>query len=80
MIRADGLLPTFDELPELPGLQLRHAWEVYGPGDTLGSINLVTPEKVTRAAGAGRLVAGCRRGKMVVRDSMPHYPLEWAHL
>jgi hypothetical protein len=52
MTGADGLLPTFDELPEIPGLQLRHAWEVYGPGDELGSINLVTPERVARAAGA----------------------------
>lgn len=52
MTGADGLLPTFDELPEIPGLNIRHAWEVYGPDDELGSINLVTPERVARAAGA----------------------------
>jgi hypothetical protein len=52
MIGADGLLPTYDELPEISGLHFRHAWEVYGPDDELGSINLVTPERVARAARA----------------------------
>jgi kynurenine formamidase len=43
-------LPTYDELPEIPGLDLRHAWDVFGRDDVLGSINLVTPERVARAA------------------------------
>jgi hypothetical protein len=43
-------LPDYDELPEVPGLGLRHAWDVYGSDDVLGSINLVTPERVARAA------------------------------
>ena len=45
-------LPDFDDLPEIPGLGLRHAWDVFGRDDVLGSINLVTPERVARAAGS----------------------------
>jgi kynurenine formamidase len=55
-------LPDFDELPELEGLGLRHAWEVWGHEDELGTINLVTPERVARAA---RLV---RTGTVVSLD------------
>jgi kynurenine formamidase len=43
-------LPDYDDLPEIPGLGLRHAWDVFGRDDTLGSVNLVTPERVARAA------------------------------
>ena len=43
-------LPDFDDLPELEGLGLRHAWDVFGRDDVLGSINLVTPERVAAAA------------------------------
>lgn len=43
-------MPEFDDLPEIPGLGLRHAWDVFGAGDVLGSINLVTPARVARAA------------------------------
>jgi hypothetical protein len=49
-------LPDYDELPEMPGLELRHAWDVYGHDDTLGSINLVTAERV--AAAASTIVTG----------------------
>jgi hypothetical protein len=45
-------LPDYDELPEVPGLGLRHAWDVFGRDDVLGSINLVTPERVARGAAA----------------------------
>ena len=57
---APETLPTFDDLPELAGLGLRHAWDVFGEGDVLGSINLVTPERVARAAASvttGELVS-----------------------
>jgi kynurenine formamidase len=47
-------LPDYDELPEVPGLDMRHAWDVWGREDVLGSINLVTPERVARAAGEVR--------------------------
>ncbi len=43
-------LPDYDDLPQIPGLGLRHAWDVFGRDDTLGSINLVTAERVARAA------------------------------
>jgi hypothetical protein len=43
-------LPDFDELPLLGDLGLRHAWDVWGRDDVLGSINLVTPDRVARAA------------------------------
>ena len=42
-------LPRYDELPEIPGLGIRHAWHVFGRADVLGSINLVSPERVARA-------------------------------
>ncbi|MFN0025830.1 MAG: cyclase family protein [Acidimicrobiales bacterium] len=45
----DGL-PSFDELPELENIGVRHAWDVWGRDDELGSINLVTPSRVARAA------------------------------
>ena len=55
-------LPSYDELPEVPGLDLRHAWDVFGRDDALGSINLVTPERVARAA------AAVRTGQMIRLD------------
>jgi kynurenine formamidase len=67
-----GLLPGYDELPELPGLGLRHAWDVFGADDVLGSINLVTPERVARAA------ASVTTGEMVSLDlplNLPDPPL-----
>jgi hypothetical protein len=42
-------LPNYDELPafhEYPGC----AWDVWGKGDQLGTINLLTPEVVQKAA------------------------------
>ena len=44
-------LPKFGELPYVGETQERHAWEVFGPEDQLGSVNLLTPEKVKHAAG-----------------------------
>jgi kynurenine formamidase len=41
--------PTYDELPQLPGSDLRHAWEVFGAGDALGTLNGLTPETRRRA-------------------------------
>ncbi len=43
-------LPDFDDLPLIEDLGLRHAWDVFGRDDVLGSINLVIPERVARAA------------------------------
>jgi kynurenine formamidase len=43
-------LPAYDDLPALEGLGLRHAWGVFGEGDTVGTVNLLTPERVAAAA------------------------------
>ncbi|MEO5901837.1 MAG: cyclase family protein, partial [Ilumatobacteraceae bacterium] len=43
-------LPDYDDLPLVPGLDVRHAWGVFGRDDVLGSINLVTPARVASAA------------------------------
>jgi hypothetical protein len=65
-------LPDYDDLAEVPGLELRHAWDVFGRGDVLGSINLVTPERVARAA------ASVTTGQMIRLDlplDVPDPPL-----
>src|SRR6516162_10035829 len=36
----DTVVVPFDELPLLPSAGLRHSWQVHGPGDQLGSLNL----------------------------------------
>ncbi|MSQ26894.1 MAG: hypothetical protein EXR51_01980 [Dehalococcoidia bacterium] len=43
--------PAFADLPLIEGTTERHAWDVWGPGDDLGMLNLLTPERVRRAAG-----------------------------
>lgn len=65
-------LPDYDELPLIPGLDVRHAWDVFGRDDVLGSINLVTPERIARAA------AGVRSGELIPLDlplDVPDPPL-----
>jgi kynurenine formamidase len=52
-------LPRYDELPVVEGLGLRHAWGVFGTEDELGTINLLTPERVLEA------VALVRRGETI---------------
>lgn len=47
-------LPAFDDLPVIPELGLRHAWGVFGDDDRLGTVNLLTPERVRAAAGLVR--------------------------
>ncbi|KIJ31836.1 hypothetical protein M422DRAFT_185389 [Sphaerobolus stellatus SS14] len=42
-------LPSFDKLPSFGGLP-GCAWEVWGKGDELGTVNLLTDEVVARAA------------------------------
>jgi kynurenine formamidase len=57
-------LPSFDELPRLEELSLAHSWGVFGPDDELGTINLLTSDRVRRAA---RLV----RDGVVVNLTLP---------
>jgi len=47
-------LPRYDDLPEVPGLGLRHAWDVFGRDDRLGAINLLDRERVLAAVGLVR--------------------------
>ena len=51
---AERKLPKYSELPAIEGTGDRHAWGVFGKDDQLGTINLLTPERVTRAAGLVR--------------------------
>jgi kynurenine formamidase len=65
-------LPDYDELPEIPELGVRHAWDVFGSDDVLGSMNLVTDERVAAAA------AEVRTGRRVSLDlplNLPDPPL-----
>ncbi|WP_417515497.1 cyclase family protein [Minwuia sp.] len=43
-------LPEYDDLPKVQGLDMPHAWDVYGRDDDLGSINLLTDARVREAA------------------------------
>lgn len=58
-------LPTFDELPlfkDFTGC----AWEVWGKGDQLGTINLLTEEVVKEAAQEIKYVRSSRTTYIVV--------------
>ncbi len=64
--------PAFDDLPLLEPLGLRHAWEVYGPHDTLGSVQLLSADRVVAAAGL------VRTGEVISLDlplDLPNPPL-----
>ena len=41
-------LPQFDQLPFVEGLPLRHAWDVFGREDDLGTLNLLDADTVRR--------------------------------
>lgn len=43
-------LPKFAQLPTVGATGERHAWDVFGKSDQLGMVNLLTPERVKRAA------------------------------
>ncbi len=65
-------LPSYDELPELAGLGMRHAWGVFGEGDRVGTMNLLQPAAVLEAA---RLVT---TGEVISLDlplTLPDPPL-----
>ena len=50
----DNAVVPFDKLPVLPGSGLRHAWDVWGPGDNLGTLNRLTGPVVAAAAATVR--------------------------
>ncbi|MGH1490991.1 MAG: cyclase family protein [Acidimicrobiales bacterium] len=74
MTSADNVekLPDFDDLPLLGDLGLRHAWEVFGPEDVLGSMNLITAE---RTAAAAALVSSGIRVSLDLPLNVPNPPL-----
>ena len=42
-------IPAYNELPVLPELGLPHAWNAFGDGDQVGTLNLLTPERMLAA-------------------------------
>ena len=54
----EGDLPSYDSLPRNETLGMRHAWGVFGADDQLGTINLLSPDRVKAAA------AEIRRGQI----------------
>ena len=65
-------LPDFDDLPRLPGTGLRHAWDVFGREDVLGSMNLLTSD---RTAAPARLVQSGQRISLDLPLDCPSPPL-----
>ena len=65
-------LPDFDDLPMLGDLGIRHAWDVFGPDDVLGSMNLITAE---RTAAAATLVRSGTRVSLDLPLNVPDPPL-----
>lgn len=53
-------LPKYGELPKAGATDVRHAWDVFGPGDDLGTLNLLTDARV--AAAAAEIRTGTRIG------------------
>lgn len=52
--QARPVIPSYDELPLLPKVGIPHAWDVFGPDDELGTLNLLDDEAVLAAFGAAR--------------------------
>ena len=65
-------LPAFAELPVKPEYPPHSAWGVFGDDDQIGTLNLLTPERVTAAA---RLVEKGQVFAMNWELEQPHPPL-----
>ncbi len=65
-------LPTFDELPIKPEYPPHSAWGLFGDDDQIGTLNLLTPERVAAAA---RLVQTGQVFAMNWKLELPHPPL-----
>lgn len=46
----DTTIPTFADLPNLAGSDEKHAWDVWGRDDQLGTVNFITEQSVRHAA------------------------------
>jgi kynurenine formamidase len=62
-------LPKFSQLPLVGQTGERHTWDVFGRGDQLGTVNLLTPERVKRAA------ALVRTGKVINLNLPLNFPI-----
>ncbi|HVT68981.1 MAG TPA: cyclase family protein [Trebonia sp.] len=51
---TDAAIPPFDSLPRLPGNGVQHAWDLWGRGDNLGTLNRLTGPVVAAAAACVR--------------------------
>lgn len=60
IVTGDGVIPSFDSLPRLPGTGVQHAWDVWGRGDNLGTLNRLTGPAVAAASSCVR--TGARIG------------------
>src|SRR3984957_20946969 len=58
-VTDDAVIPSFDALRRLPGAGVRHAWDVWGRGDNLGTLNRLTGPVVAAAA------SGVRTGRRI---------------
>ncbi len=65
-------LPTFDELPIKPEYPSHSAWGLFGADDQIGTLNLLTPERVAAAA---RLVQTGQVFALNWALELPHPPL-----
>lgn len=68
----NAALPQFDELPVTPGAPPRSAWGLWGKDDELGTLNLLTPERVAAAA---QLVRAGKRFALNWQLELPAPPL-----
>jgi kynurenine formamidase len=64
-VTDDAVITPFDSLPRLPGNGVQHAWDVWGRGDNLGTLNRLTGPAVAAAA------AGCVRTGERIGMSLP---------
>jgi kynurenine formamidase len=53
-VTDDLVIPPFDALPRLPGNGVQHAWDVWGRGDNLGTLNRLTGPAVAAASACVR--------------------------
>ncbi len=65
-------LPSFDELPAKPGNPPNSAWGLWGDDDEIGTINLLTPERVAAAA---KLVQSGKTFALSWELELPNPPL-----
>lgn len=62
------VIPKFSDLPFVAQTKERHAWDVFGRDDQLGTINLLTDDHVKRAASL------VRTGKVINLDLPLNFP------